>query len=125
MTPDVTSTDAEIMSPIRTRKVRLAKKLSNHSSALPPMPSADIALWTSLRGTLSKAFIKSNNNKLYGWLANIMSAITASQFKRLVRVDLPIVKPCCLLQRACCRKCNWSTVSALPALKFCQNTGTH
>ena len=100
MKPDVTSADAEIVSPIRTRKVLLAKKLSNHSGALPSMPSADTALRTSLCGTLSKAFIKSNDYKSYEWPASIMSAIAELQFKRLVRVDLSTVKPCCLLQRS-------------------------
>ena len=93
--PDVTSADAEILSPIRTRKARLAKKLSNHSSALPLMLGAGTVLWTSMCGISSKTFIKSKDNKSYEWPVSIMSAIAASQFKRVARVDFPTMKPCC------------------------------
>ena len=65
ITPEVMLEEAERLSPIRTQKVRLVKKLASHSSALPLIPTSVTALRTLLCGALSNALTKSNDKMSY------------------------------------------------------------
>ena len=59
--PEIKLEEAERLSPVRTRKVRLVKKLLSHSSTLPLILASATALRTLMCGALSNALTKSND----------------------------------------------------------------